>query len=210
MGGPPTTRERTPRGQGELLREGLIDAAMEILDEGHDVSELSIRGVTRRAGVSPTAFYLHFEDREELMLAVLERGFTEFGELIQQGADRGADPQQRLMSACAAYIAFSREWPGRYRLLFAPDLEGEESPGESAEVPTAGDAAFGDLVELITDYLGGGRSPEQTQAVALGFWMGLHGYATLCGALPTSVDDLTDDQYVASLTTAWLGPPTGR
>ena len=206
----PRIRERAPRGQGELLREGLIDAAMEILDEGHDASELSIRGVTRRAGVSPTAFYLHFDDREELMQALLERGFTEFGQLIQQGADRGTDPQQRLISACAAYIAFSREWPGRYRLLFAPDLEADETAGGSAEVPTAGDAAFGDLVELITDYLGGDRSPKETEAVALGFWMGLHGYATLCGALPTSVDDLTDKQYVASLTAAWLGPPPGR
>lgn len=206
----PKTRERAPRGQGELLREGLIDAAMEILDEGHDASELSIRGVTRRAGVSPTAFYLHFDDREELMSALLERGFTEFGQLIRKGADRGTDPQQRLMSACAAYIAFSREWPGRYRLLFAPDLEGEETPGESAEVPTAGDAAFRDLVELITDYLGGGRSPEETEAIALGFWMGLHGYATLCEALPTSVEDLTDEQYVESLTATWLGPPPGR
>ena len=210
MGAPQTTRERTPRGQGKLLRERLIDAAMEILDEGHDASELSIRGVTRRAGVSPTAFYLHFDDREELMSALLERGFTEFAQLIQQGADRGTGPQQRLISACAAYIAFSREWPGRYRLLFSPDLEAEEAPVESAEVPTAGDAAFGDLVELITGYLGGGRSPEETEAVALGFWMGLHGYATLCGALPTSVDDPTDEQYVASLTAAWLGPPPGR
>jgi AcrR family transcriptional regulator len=203
-------RGRAPKGQGELLREGLIDAAMEILDEGHDVSELSIRGVTRRAGVSPTAFYLHFDDREELMQALLERGFTEFGQLIREGADRGADPQQRLMSACAAYIAFSREWPGRYRLLFAPDFDGEETPEESAEVPTAGDAAFEDLVDLITDYLGGSRSLEDIQPVALGFWMGLHGYATLCEALPTSVDDLTDEQYVASLATAWLGPTPGR
>ena len=210
MGAPQTTRERTPRGQGKLLRERLIDAAMEILDEGHDASELSIRWVTRRAGVSPTAFYLHFDDREELMSALLERGFTEFAQLIQQGADRGTGPQQRLISACAAYIAFSREWPGRYRLLFSPDLEAEEAPVESEEVPTAGDAAFGDLLELITDYLGGGRSPEETGAVALGFWMGLHGYATRCGALPPSVDDLTDEQYVASLTAAWLGPPPGR
>ena len=206
----PKTRGRAPKGQGELLREGLIDAAMEILDEGHDASELSIRGVTRRAGVSPTAFYLHFDDREELMSALLERGFTEFGQLIREAADRGTDPEQRLISACAAYIAFSREWPGRYRLLFSPDLEAEETPRPSAEVPTAGDAAFGDLVELITAYLGGSRSPEDIQPIALGFWMGLHGYATLCGALPTSVDDPTDDQYVASLTAAWLGPLATR
>ena len=204
------TRGRAPKGQGELLRERLVDAALAILDEGHDASELSIRGVTRRAGVSPTAFYLHFDDREELMLALLERGFTEFGQLIQQGADRGTDPQQRLISACAAYIAFSREWPGRYRLLFAPELDAEGVLEESGEGLDAGDAAFEDLVELISDYLGGGQPPEDIQPIALGFWMGLHGYATLCGALPTSVEDRTDEQYVASLTDAWLGPPPGR
>lgn len=204
------TRVRAPKGQGELLRERLIDAALAIIDEGHDASELSIRGVTRRAGVSPTAFYLHFDDREELMSALLERGFTEFGQLIQQGADRGANPQQRLISACAAYIAFSREWPGRYRLLFAPELDAESVLEESGESLDAGDAAFEDLVELISDYLGGNRPPEDIQPVALGFWMGLHGYATLCGALPTSVEDRTDEQYVASLTDAWLGPPSGR
>ena len=204
------TRGRAPKGQGELLRERLVDAALAILDEGHDASELSIRGVTRRAGVSPTAFYLHFDDREELMSALLERGFTEFGQLIQQGADRGADPQQRLISACAAYIAFSREWPGRYRLLFSPELDAESVLEESGESLHAGDAAFEDLVDLISDYLGGGQPPEDIQPIALGFWMGLHGYATLCGALPTSVEDLTDEQYVASLTAAWLGPPPGR
>lgn len=205
----PKTRERAPRGQGELLRERLIDAAMATLDEGHDASELSIRGVTRRAGVSPTAFYLHFDDREELMQALLERGFTEFGQLIQEGADRGTDPKQRLTGACAAYIAFSRERPGRYRLLFAPELNAESVLEGSGESLDAGDAAFEDLVELITDYLGAGRSPEETQTVALGFWLGLHGYATLCGALPTNVEELTDEQYVASLTAAWLGPQAG-
>ncbi|MFM9053825.1 MAG: TetR/AcrR family transcriptional regulator [Solirubrobacterales bacterium] len=204
------TRGRAPKGQGELLRERLIDAALAILDEGHDASEISIRGVTRRAGVSPTAFYLHFDDREELMLALLERGFTEFGQLIQQGADRGADPPQRLISACAAYIAFSREWPGRYRLLFAPDLNDESVLDGFGESLDAGDAAFEDLVELISDYLDEGRPPEDVQRIALGFWMGLHGYATLCEALPTNVSDLTDEQYIASLTDAWLGPPTER
>ena len=202
--------KRTPRGQGALLKERLIEAALALLDEGHDPSEISIRGVTRRAGVSPTAFYLHFSDREELMRALLERGFTDFGKWIQEGADRGTDPGQRLASACAAYIAFSRERPGRYRFLFAAGLDSAKLLEESGENVDAGDAAFEDLVELITDYLGGSRSPEDIQPVALGFWMGLHGYATLCETLPTSIDTLTDGQYIASLTDAWLGPPSSQ
>jgi AcrR family transcriptional regulator len=211
----PKAGGRTPRGQGELLRERLIDAALAILDEGHEPSEISIRGVTRRAGVSPTAFYLHFDDREELMRALVERGFTDFRRWIRAGAGRGADPQQRLMNAGAAYIAFSREQPERYRLIFAADLDAEGLVSESDEKPEVAEAAFDDLVELITEYLGDAHPPDNMETLAVGIWSGLHGYATLCHTRPsmavlTDEQALTDEQYTALLASAWLDPPPGR
>jgi AcrR family transcriptional regulator len=211
----PKAGGRTPRGQGELLRERLIDAALAMLDEGHEPSEISIRGVTRRAGVSPTAFYLHFDDREELMRALIERGFTDFRSWIRAGADRGDDPQQRLMGAGAAYIAFSREQPERYRLIFAADLDAEGIVDESEDKPEVAEAAFDDLVGLITEYIGGGRPPDNVETLAVGIWSGLHGYATLCHTRPsmavlTDEQALTDEQYTGLLASAWLGPPPGR
>lgn len=205
-------RSRTPRGQGKLLRGRLIDAALAILDEGHEPSEISIRGVTRRAGVSPTAFYLHFDDRDQLIRALVERGFTDFREWIEAGAEQGSNPQQRLVKAGAAYLAFSRERPERYRLIFDASLDAEGIVDESEERPEVADAAFDDLLELITDYTGGGPAPEDVETLAMGIWSGLHGYATLCHARPNmSVladgQALSDEKYVALLAGAWLGPP---
>jgi len=212
----PKAAARTPRGQGELLRERLIDAALALLDEGHEPSEISIRGVTRRAGVSPTAFYLHFDDREELMLALVERGFTDFRQWIQAGTDRGTDPQERLMNAGAAYISFSREQPERYRLIFAADLDAEGIVDDSEDKPEVAEAAFDDLLALITDYVGAdGQPPDNVETLAVGIWSGLHGYATLCHTRPsmailTDEQALTDEQYAALLADAWLGSQSGR
>jgi AcrR family transcriptional regulator len=208
-----TTRkvsDRTPRGQGELLKERLIDAALALLDEGHEPAAISIRGVTRAAGVSPTAFYLHFDSREQLMRALVERGFADFRRQINAAANRASDPGQSLISAGVAYMEFAREQPERYRLIFATDWDEhgiKESPEDSIEVA---DAAFADLVGLIEGYFDsvGGR-PEELDTLALGIWSGLHGYATLCHAEP-GMATLTDEQYAKMLAGAWLGSAAAR
>lgn len=206
---------RTPRGQGKLLRGRLIDAALEVLDDGHEPSEISIRGVTRRAGVSPTAFYLHFEDRDELMRALVERGFKEFRKWIEAGADLGADPQGRIVNAGVAYLAFSRERPERYRLIFAADPDAEGIVEDPEDRPEIADAAFDDLIQLINDCVGGSQPPEDVETLAIGIWSGLHGYATLCHARPNMAvladeQAMTDEQYASLLANAWLGPPSAR
>jgi AcrR family transcriptional regulator len=196
---------RTPRGQGNLLRDRLIDAALELLDDGHEPASISIRGVTKRAGVSPTAFYLQFDDRQELMRALLERGFTDFRGRMREGAERGDDPRGRLMGAGSAYIAFAREQPERYRLIFAADWGEhgiEDDPDQSME---AAEGAFADLVELIAASLGPAEAPSpDLDTLAIGIWSGLHGYVTLCHAQP-KMAALSEDEYMTLLARAWLG-----
>ena len=132
MAANPKQLERTPRGQGELLRERLIDAALALLDDGAAPSEVSIRGVTREAGVSPTAFYLHFETREALLRACVERVFSDYRTRVNGAAARGADPAERLTNAGVAYIEFAREQPERYGLIFSSDWEREISTARQA------------------------------------------------------------------------------
>jgi AcrR family transcriptional regulator len=189
------------------LRDRLIDAALAILDDGHEPSEISIRGVTRKAGVSPTAFYLHFDDRGELMRALVERGFVDFREHINTAAGTGSDPRARLIAAGTAYMRFAREQPERYRLIFITDWDEQgikKEPEDSIEVA---DAAFTDLIGLIEGYFDStGERPDELETLALGIWSGLHGYSTLCHVEPR-VADLTDEQYAELLADAWLIRP---
>ena len=64
------------------LRTALLDAALDIIaDTGP--RGLSIREVARRAGVSHAAPYRHFNDKDDLIVAVVERGFDLLQETMQ-------------------------------------------------------------------------------------------------------------------------------
>ena len=63
---------RSPRKQ--RTREALLEAALHLLKQGRSFNGLSLREVTREAGVVPTAFYRHFHSMDELGLALVEEG----------------------------------------------------------------------------------------------------------------------------------------
>ena len=199
--------QRTPRGQGELLRGRLVDAGIEIVSELGDESHVTIRAVTRRAGVSPTAFYLHFQSREELVSALRDRGFEEFRAANAAGAAAGGDdPAARLRGAGLAYMRFARERPSVYALIFSPihPAAGEDGKPQGG----AGLAAFGDLMDAIEAYLAdAGVEGADLQRLAIGIWTGLHGYVTLRYPSPSKkMDWPTDEQFAVQLAQAWLGP----
>ncbi|MFL6089977.1 MAG: TetR family transcriptional regulator [Aeromicrobium sp.] len=74
--------------QKEQTREALLDAALELgLDEGF--AQISIRQITRKAGVVPTAFYRHFDTMDQVGLALVERSF---GTLRQMMRDAQREP----------------------------------------------------------------------------------------------------------------------
>ncbi|MCA1708231.1 MAG: TetR/AcrR family transcriptional regulator, partial [Actinobacteria bacterium] len=61
-------RSRARRGEGDKLREDIIEAAERLLVETGDQASVSIRAIARSAGVTPPSIYLHFADKEGLLL----------------------------------------------------------------------------------------------------------------------------------------------
>jgi AcrR family transcriptional regulator len=173
-----TSRQRNPRGHGERLREQLMDAAAEILREHGNAGAVSVRAVTARAGVSPTALYLHFAGVDELLSAVLERSFAELRRylLAAESAHQG-DADAQLMEMGRAYLAFAMEHPGHYATIFGPRTE----PVEAAIKPQAGEDAFGDLVRAVSRCLRDDRDPH---VVSASIWAEMHGIVTLRHAIP--------------------------
>lgn len=207
------TPTRTPRGSGELLRERLLDAAIEIVAEqggrAGSTSSVTIRAVTKRAGVSPTAFYLHFESRDALLEAVIERGFTAFRAEMRAAVAAGEDAPSRLLGAGLAYLRFAEEQPALYAIIFGPHEHPSPDDHEAGEMSGPGAGAFDDLLALVAGYLGD-RTPDEDglRDLALGIWSGLHGYATLCHA--TQKQDWPDgERFATMLARAWLGPYSG-
>lgn len=146
------------------LRAALLAAAAELLVDG-GVAAISLREVARRAGVSHSAPYRHFADRDALLAALATDGFDELAGRMRR------QPAAELASLGQCYVAFALEQPGRFSLMFG-------GIADKSRYPQLQQAA-----QLLYQQLGTGveaLAPEQDQATAsLAAWSLVHGLAKL-------------------------------
>jgi AcrR family transcriptional regulator len=171
------TRPRNPRGEGGRLREQLVQAAAELLDELGDASRLSVRAIARRAGVSPTALYLHFPDREALVTATCDACFTAFNDALLAAASGDSDPRTRLEAMGLAYLAFTERQPALYAVIFSARRPPSDSPAVDRRQGFAG------LVALLRE-CDPALGEDEAHARAIAVWSSLHGFAMLRAARP--------------------------
>src|SRR5580698_1519973 len=121
------------------LRRALLDATLAIVASA-GTTELSLRAVARRVGVSPQASYNHFRDRAALLAAAAEEGLRELARGLREARDRVRGAGERLEATGMAYVAFASSHAAHLRLLSAPDLVTKRTdPGLAA----AYEEAFG-------------------------------------------------------------------
>jgi AcrR family transcriptional regulator len=82
-------------------RRGLMDAALELMEGERSFSSLSLREVTRSAGITPAAFYRHFSGMEALGHALIEDSFESLHRLMRQ-AREGQLPTAHMIRASVA------------------------------------------------------------------------------------------------------------
>ncbi|GAA1582313.1 MULTISPECIES: TetR/AcrR family transcriptional regulator [Kribbella] len=118
-----TTRSRNRRGQGELLRREIIDAALRMLNELGDDEALSLRAVARQVGIAATSVYIHFADRDELVFAALEQSTADLLRDLAQAEDSaGEDPVRRLRARLLFLGSWTRDHAGLYKVLHESTL----------------------------------------------------------------------------------------
>ncbi|RMF19514.1 MAG: HTH-type transcriptional repressor FabR, partial [Gammaproteobacteria bacterium] len=74
--------------QKQRTRRALLDAALRQLGADKSFANLSLREVAREAGIAPTSFYRHFNDMEELGLALVDEGGVALRQLMRQARKR--------------------------------------------------------------------------------------------------------------------------
>src|ERR1700749_2149369 len=91
------------------LRAALIEQGLELIAEKGPLA-LTLREIGSRLGVSRTAAYRHFADKNALLSAISEAGFIEFGNALEQAcAQAGPRFPARMVAMGIAYLRFTRE-----------------------------------------------------------------------------------------------------
>jgi AcrR family transcriptional regulator len=190
---PSHPRVRARRGEGERLRDEILDAAERLLIESGDESALSIRSIADAVGVSPPSIYRHFADRNDLVYAVADRHWCHITDAMDRATEGIEDPWVRISARGRAYVDFARANPEHYRVIMMgrPD----NVPAAKADDLPPG---YEHLVEDVRAAMANGRIRyhDDPLLVATGLWMLVHGVASLLIAKPKfpwpPVDHLVD------------------
>ena len=168
---PPETPGKMLRHRGDL-RETLISAGIELLDEG-GLEALTLRRCAARAGVSHAAPAHHFKGINGLLTAIVSRGYRKFTlTMIEEREKAANDPHARLGAICEGYLRFARENDALFVLMFSPqklDFDDEELAQQS-------EAAYMVLVEGCAPFKHGAAGNAGTEIMV---WSLVHGFAVL-------------------------------
>ncbi|MEO6121698.1 MAG: TetR/AcrR family transcriptional regulator [Acidimicrobiales bacterium] len=189
MTSPFTRRARARRGDGEHLRQEILDATEKLLRDG-DESAVSIRAIASVVGVSAPSIYLHFADKEALIRQVCQRQFEKLDAAVDALMGDEADPVEQLRRRGRAYVGFGVAYPEHYRImLMGKDYLHRAEVAPAAMVGMRSFQALADNVQACMD--AGAFAPGDPLRVATLLWTAVHGMTSLritVPAFPTFVD----------------------
>ena len=108
----PQSREQ----RKEATRRALVDAALHLLAE-RSFSALSLREVTREAGIVPAAFYRHFESMEALGLVLIDESFRALRDMLRGARAGKLDPNRVIESSVDILIDGVQERREHWRFI---------------------------------------------------------------------------------------------
>jgi AcrR family transcriptional regulator len=178
--------ERRAR-QKQLLRQEILDAARELLvRDGYET--LSMRKVAERIDYSPTAIYLHFKDKQELVFSLCEETFARLVKQLETLEREYPDPLVRLRKGMERYIRFGLNNPNHYIPTFMvppPDLDVKRT--DAMHNPASNGMR---ALATLRDVIAAGVKAKKLRKVdpevaARAAWASLHGITSLLIAYPT-------------------------
>lgn len=195
-------KTRAKRGEGDRLRDEIIEATRQLLAETGDADAITIRMIADRVGVTPPSIYMHFASKSDVIYECCGLLFEHFTEHLDRAVEGLEEPLDRLIAMGSAYIHFGLENPELYRILFMTVPTEQPDGYDVQEMLQKG--GFMDLVAVVTELIASGRiRVDDPIKVSLGLWALAHGITSLMIAhhqVPwPDVEEMVDHQFEAYL-----------
>lgn len=174
------TSHKQPYHHGNL-RQALLDSALETL-EAEGLEKLSLRGLAKSLGVSPTAVYGHFADKTDLLIALHTGGFKVLREALERALEelpKAASGEDRVRALGLAYMQFARERPHLFDAMFfwRPDLC--RVTQEQLQEGVGSERVLRDTIIDMLKEEGVELSAAQAAVASFSAWALVHGISTL-------------------------------
>ena len=162
------------------LRITLLQVATDLIAEG-GVESLSIRKLADKAGVSRTAPYHHFKDKNELLCAIAEQGFHLQDQLIEALNENAKElnPVEQFERYVITYIRFADEQRETYDLMYGRDIWKTGEPTQTLQEVSRN--SFRVLLNWVEELQAEGVFEPSLPAlrIAQSAWASIHGLCRL-------------------------------
>ncbi len=172
-----TVAERRERAK-QNLRAEILDAARDLfVEQGYE--SVSMRKIANRIDYSPTAIYLHFKDKSELLRSICNETFLNLSSSLETLTARmeagEGDVVKGLKKGLRLYVEFGLGHPDHYQLTFLT-RHGATSPEDMA----IGLASFSYLTRGVQACMDADRfRSKRVEEVSQALWAGVHGVTAL-------------------------------
>jgi AcrR family transcriptional regulator len=158
------------------LRRALVEEAVRTI-QVHGVEQLTLRSVGEKLGVSRTALYRHFSDKQALLAAVGREGFRMLRVALTDAWERHGRGREGFEAMGLAYVRFAVGHPSHYRVMFGGFVDSCAKDEAFVQEATG---AFQVLVDsLVEQQQAGLVRADDPLLLARFIWSIVHGIAML-------------------------------
>ncbi len=173
----PIRSARKAKGDGHLRRAEILRAAERIfIADGYEGA--TIRKIADEVGVSSTCLYMHFHDKDEILLEICTAEMEALLALNSEISARPVDPVERVRAMLQAYIDFALENPNAYRLVFCTSPAGSSIAKQRATLKLGAQCAER-FLSVVREIAADGRLRGEPTVVHQVLWSACHGLVAL-------------------------------
>jgi AcrR family transcriptional regulator len=159
------------------LRQDILEVSRNLLVKD-GFGKMSMRKIAKRAGVSATSIYLHFQNKDELLLALIESSITKLSAALEENLTESDDSITKLEKMAQAFVDFALENPQEYEIIYMV------RPEEMPKFPKEKFQQIRKIYELLADIISEGKRAgaldvDDPLMSSYMIWAQLHGVASV-------------------------------
>lgn len=159
------------------LRDEILTVSKDLLIED-GFGKLSMRKIAKRANVTATSIYLHFENKDELLLTLVQESIESLKKVLLNTIDDSLDAFTQLHELAKAYIQYAIDHPKKYEIIYMV------RPEEMPKYPKEKFREVRSVYELLADIIHRGKlagklDVDHHLTSAYSIWAQLHGVVSV-------------------------------
>ncbi len=159
------------------LREEILDVSKQLLLK-HGFSKISMRKIAKKADVTATSIYLHFKNKDDLLLVLIEESIANLNSVLRNALNEADSPIEQLESLADAYVGYAMENPQEYEIIYMV------RPEEMPKYPKEKFQQVREIYELLAGIIQRGKERnlfdvEDPLVSAYTLWAQIHGVVSV-------------------------------